>query len=225
MLQKSKGIVLSYVRYRETSIIVKVYTEEGGIQSFIENGVRSSRGRNKIALFQPLTVLEFVGYYRPNSELHRFAEVRVAWPFTSVPFNTSKTAVGLFICEVLNQTLKEETSSQAMFGFIEESLRWFDEAPDNYENFHLWFLWRLSFYLGFEAASARELAQELAEAGYRIPDESLLLPLDTLKTAEDVRISRGQRTYLLEVILKFYELHVANFGEIRSLAILKAIFE
>ena len=63
MLHKTKGIVISFVKYRETSIIVKIYTEAFGIQTYIENGVRSAKGKNKIALFQPLTLLDLVVYH------------------------------------------------------------------------------------------------------------------------------------------------------------------
>ena len=40
MVTKTRGIVLHYLRYRETSLLVTIYTAELGIASYIENGVR-----------------------------------------------------------------------------------------------------------------------------------------------------------------------------------------
>ena len=163
MLHKTRGLVLSYIRYRETSVIVRIYTEAYGLQSYIENGVRSSRGRNKIALFQPLTLLDLVVYHKEQGGIQRISEVRVSPPYRSIPFELSKATMALFVAEVLGRVLREEESNPALFDFLRESLLWLDAAGEHFENFHLWFLWQLSFYLGFQPESARQLAEELRQ--------------------------------------------------------------
>ncbi|PMD96760.1 DNA repair protein RecO [Siphonobacter sp. BAB-5405] len=224
MLQKTRGLVLNYLRYRETSIIVKIYTEEFGLQTYIENGVRSSKGKNKIALFQPLTLLDLVVYFKESAGIQRISELRVNHPYQSIPFDVTKSTIALFITEILSKTLKEESSNPPLFGFLRESLLWLDQAATGYENFHVWFLLRLSFYLGFEPQSAQQLSQELTDAGYRVYDEEALSRLDDLRTDPDARVSRPIRNYLLEILLKFYELHVDGMGEVRSLEVLRTIF-
>jgi len=161
MLQKTRGLVLNYLRYRETSIIVKIYTEEFGVQTYIENGVRSSKGKNKIALFQPLTLLDLVVYFKDSAGIQRISEIKVNHPYSTIPFDITKSTIALFITEVLSKTLKEEAGNPRLFQFLRESLIWLDQATEGYENFHLWFLLRLSFYLGFEPTTGQQLAQEL----------------------------------------------------------------
>lgn len=224
MLQKTRGLVLNYLRYRETSIIVKIYTEEFGVQTYIENGVRSSKGKNKIALFQPLTLLDLVVYFKDNAGIQRISETRVHYPYSTIPFDITKSTIALFITEVLSKMLKEESGNPQLFQFLRESLVWLDQATEGYENFHLWFLLRLSFYLGFEPASGQELAQELRLAGYPIHDESELAKLDELNDNPELRLGRSSRNYLLEMVLKFYELHMDGMGEIRSLEVLRTVF-
>ncbi|MEJ7658659.1 MAG: recombination protein O N-terminal domain-containing protein [Hymenobacter sp.] len=52
---------MSYLKYRESSsIIARVYTEQRGVQSYLVNGVRGPSRRERIALFQPLTLLGLV---------------------------------------------------------------------------------------------------------------------------------------------------------------------
>ncbi len=224
MLQKTRGLVLNYLRYRETSIIVKIYTEEFGVQTYIENGVRSSKGKNKIALFQPLTLLDLVVYFKDSAGIQRISEIKVNHPYSTIPFDITKSTIALFITEVLSKTLKEEAGNPRLFQFLRESLIWLDQATEGYENFHLWFLLRLSFYLGFEPTTGRQLAQELKLAGYPIHDESELMKLDELNANPEIRIGRSSRNYLLEMVLKFYELHVDGMGEVRSLEILRTVF-
>ena len=97
MLHKTKGIVLNFVKFKETSVIVKIYTEKFGLQSYIENGVRSSKSKNKIALFQPLTQLELVVYHDPKKEINRISEIRCILPYKSIPFEIKKSRNALRI--------------------------------------------------------------------------------------------------------------------------------
>ena len=46
MTEKTRGLVLSYIKYKETSIICKIFTESFGIQSYIINGIRNSKSKN-----------------------------------------------------------------------------------------------------------------------------------------------------------------------------------
>ena len=59
MLVNTEAIILGYINYSETSIILKSYTKEFGSKSFIIRGIRSKK-RKKITLgqIQPLTILD-----------------------------------------------------------------------------------------------------------------------------------------------------------------------
>ena len=70
---KTKGIVLRTVKYGETSVIVAVFTEKFGVQSYLVNGVRIStkKGSGKANLFQPSAILEMVVYHNELKQLQR----------------------------------------------------------------------------------------------------------------------------------------------------------
>ena len=68
MINKTRGIVLNYIKYGDTSIICKIYTEQFGLQSYIINGIRNSKSKN-IGLFQPLNILDLVVYHKKTSVL------------------------------------------------------------------------------------------------------------------------------------------------------------
>jgi DNA repair protein RecO (recombination protein O) len=149
MLLKTKGIVLNQIKYRETSIITKIYTEDFGLKSYIVNGVRTKSSKTKIGLFQPLTLLDLVVYYKEKTTLHRISEIKCYSPYKSIPFEIKKSSIVLFLSEILNKTLKEEISNKELFDFLSTSLIYFDEVKEDYHNFHLQFLFQLSAFLGF----------------------------------------------------------------------------
>jgi DNA repair protein RecO (recombination protein O) len=231
MLHKTRGIALSYLRYRESSIIAKIYTEAFGMQSYIVNGVRSSRSRsNRIALFQPLTLLELVVYHKDNgseNRLQRISEIRTRVPFRSLPFDILKSSLALFVTEILGKSLREEESNERLYAFLEESILYLEEAEGGFENFHIHFLLQLAFFLGFGLESIRDLDEELSANLYpHRPDEAQREAILTLLTAPygtPVPLDRPRRNGLLEMVLFFYKIHMDSLGEVRSLEVLREV--
>lgn len=228
MLQKTRGIALSYIRYRETSIIARVYTEEFGLQSYIVNSVRTPRSKNnRIALFQPLTLLEMVVYYKNDRDLHRLSEVKTSHPFQSLPFDVSKSTIAMFVTEMLNKVLKEEAGSPPLFRFLTESVLFLEEARQNYENFHLAFLLKLSFFLGFGPESAREFDSQLRENSYPfLPDEEMETALNIMlrqPLGTPIKLARASRNDLLDALVAYYQIHLDSIGEVKSLPVLREV--
>jgi DNA repair protein RecO (recombination protein O) len=229
MLHKTRGIALSYIRYRESSIIAKVYTEAFGIQSYIVNSVRSSRSRsNRIALFQPLTLLDLVVYHKNKADtLHRISEIKCRVPFHSLPFDIVKSSLALFLTEILSKCLREEEENVPLFNFLEEAITYLDNAESGYENFHLHSLVQLAFYLGFGLETTDDLRNELRENHYpTFPDAIQNTALQIWLSAPfgvPVALDRPRRLSLLNMLLFFYKIHQDSLGEIRSLEVLHEV--
>jgi DNA repair protein RecO (recombination protein O) len=224
MLYKTKGIVLNTIKYSETSIIVRIFTEKFGMRSYIINGVRSSKTKgNKMAFYQPLNLLDLVVYNKENTGLQRISEVRIWKPYISIPFDFKKKAIVLFINEVLNKTLREESANEYMFDFLSETLVLLDQLPTNFHDFHLIFLAHLSNILGFGMPSAKQFVKEMQQY---IPADFEEACLDTLLEAQygqSISFTSLQRSTLLDAILIFYKFQVENFGELNSVAVLREL--
>src|SRR5690606_15189127 len=107
MRKKTKGIVINYLKYRETSIIVRIYTRQLGLKSYVVNSVRSEIPRYKIALFQPLSLLELVVYHREGVSLNRISETKLAYAFHRIPFDYYRSGIAMFVGEVLGKAIYE----------------------------------------------------------------------------------------------------------------------
>ncbi|WMJ72595.1 DNA repair protein RecO [Cytophagaceae bacterium ABcell3] len=218
MLHKTKGVVLNFIRYRETSIISKIYTEQFGLRTYIINGVRSKKPGSRIAFFQPLTLLDLVVYHNEKREINRISEIRCSKPYSGIPFDPIKTSIAIFLNEILARTLKEEVPNQELFDFISLSFSWFDDAESSFSNFHLQFLLKYAGLLGYYPAASEDIYHGLNQ------DETQLLEaLIQQRYDSQIILNAGMRRRLLDVILRFYAAHIDNFGEMRSLKILQEI--
>lgn len=219
MLHKTQGVVFRFTKYGESSIIVNIFTEMLGLQSYIVNGVRSRTGKNRIALFQPLTLLELVVYHRENANINRIKEVKCLYPYQTIHLDIRKSTVALFINEIINKTIKDESHAAEMCGFMIRSFVTLDQMENQVENFHLRFLLKLSRLLGFGAYNVNEV---LGARMIDKPTEEILIQLIESEYTDPLSISNAQRREILDVLLRFYGDHMA-LGEIRSVQVLRDV--
>ena len=149
MLITTNAIVLSKLKYNDNDLIVRCYTQQLGVVSFLLRGVlKSKKSNTKVAYFQLLSQLQLIIDYKSNRSLHSIKETKLQHHYKTLHSHVLKSAVVMFLSEVLASTLKEEEQNETLFSFIETTLLWLDEQSD-YSNFHLLFLLNLSKYLGF----------------------------------------------------------------------------
>lgn len=222
MLFKTRGIVLNYIKYKDSSIIVKIYTEAFGIQSYIVNNVRSKSVKPKIALYQPLNLLELVVYHKDTQPIHRISEIKINHLLQSIPYYFKKSCIALFLTELLGKCLKEEIPNSELFNFLQHSILTLDNLESSFENFHLQFLLNFSNYLGFAAVSGKELLNELSQwKVHRTEVRELLDLLINSSYTFPIQIRNEDRREILDILLKFYELNVEGFKELKSVEVLK----
>lgn len=222
MLYKAKGVVFRFTRYGETSIIASIFTDQFGLQSYLVNGARSKKASGRMALFQPLTLLDLVVYHRENANINRIKEVRCLHPYASVYRDVTKSTVMLFLAEVLNKTVREESHAKDLCDFIIASLITLDTMEESVHNFHLIFLIKLSGFLGFGPQVKEDVL------GLRITDPLIEEKLNVLLTADyrdPIAITNEQRREILDLLVRFYQEHSGFGGEIRSLPVLRELLK
>ncbi|MEM9687382.1 MAG: recombination protein O N-terminal domain-containing protein, partial [Bacteroidota bacterium] len=68
MIVATEAIVISTIKYGDTSLIVKCLTASNGIKTYLLKGILTSRkGKLKAAHFQPLTYLDILATHKSKS--------------------------------------------------------------------------------------------------------------------------------------------------------------
>ena len=238
MLSKNNSIVLSKLKYRDYDLIVKCYTEQRGVVSYMLRGVlKSKKGLSKTVYFQMLSQLQIEENYKPNQSLQYIKEVKFNYIYKSLHTNIYKSSIVLFLSEILSNVLKEEEKNEDLFHFITASLQYLDNE-DQFSNFHLLFLLKLTRYLGFLPENLQNnydffnLESGVFEAKnhgvYSVSGENLTLLKQLLGTSFDalktVKITANQRQDFLHMLLHYFELHLGSFKKPKSLQVLNEVF-
>jgi DNA repair protein RecO (recombination protein O) len=239
MLHKTRAIVFKTTDYGESSVIVQLFTEKFGLQSYIINGVKKPKAKVTRNMLQPLHLLDVVVYHKANTSIQRIAELKNAPVLLSIPYDVVKSCIAIFLNEVLYKAVKQQGEDENLFGFIFSSIEWLDHQTESLGNFHLLFLVQLTRYLGFYpdatfAANADYFDMKNGIFSRYKPDSvSYLSPPHTqffyqligcsFEECPKLNIGSDERRYLLGKLLEYYAMHIESFGSIRSLGVLEEV--
>ncbi|GEP92299.1 DNA replication and repair protein RecO [Chitinophaga terrae (ex Kim and Jung 2007)] len=244
MLHKTRGIVLRAVKYGDTSLILSVFTELFGLQSYIVNGARSSKPKAaKGNLLQPGNILEMVVYHQDIKNIHRISEFKLGHIYTSVQLNVVKNTVALYIIELLQKCLKQPEQHLELYYFTENTLRYLDLAPmPAIANLPLYYTLKVGEQLGFRLNghfSEYTPFLDLQEGtftdlpphhSYHLDPECSELTDRIFRCAGipelvTITMSKDKRRRLLYAYLDFFQLHLPDFTEMHSPPILHEILD
>ena len=242
-LHKTKGIVLRTVKYGETSIVVTIFTELFGVQSYLVNGVRTStkKGTGKANLFQPAAILDLVVYHNELKHLNRIKEFKWSYLYKTIFSDVPKNAVALFMVELLTKCLKQPENNPELFHFVEEIFITLDESNGSImANLPLFFALHLPIHFGFRITdnyNDKNLFLDLQEGGFTneqprhphfLEDKQAAVTSQLLKVMqpgelEDIKLHHDFRRHLLQRYEDYYRLHIQDFGTMKSLPVLREI--
>lgn len=238
MLIKTEAIVLHSLKYGEQRLIVDMFTREQGRLAFIVPTPRSERSRVKKQYLQPLTLLTLEGDIRSQQQLQKLRDAALLTPLPSLFSDPKKLTIAFFVSEFLYHALKDEQRNEPLFDYVRSSIQWLDGSAADYANFHLVFLMRMSRFLGFfpnlepegeyfDLRGATFCEQPPLHRDFLMPQEAgrirLLMRMD-YPTMRLFRMNRMERARILEILLLYYRLHLPAFPELRSVGVLKELF-
>ena len=242
-LHKTKGIVLRTVKYGETSVIVLVFTEKFGVQSYLVNGVRTStkKGSGKANLFQPSAILDLIVYHNESKNLQRLKEFKWSYLYHHILSDVPKNAVALFMVELLTKCLKQPEANADLFNFCEDAFIHLDESNNAVmANFPLFFALHLANFFGFRISdhySEENPILDLQE-GMFVPERphhphflegkqaevtNELLKVMQPAELEDIKLNHDFRRQLLHTFETYYALHIQDFGTMKTLPVLREV--
>lgn len=241
MLTKTGAIVLRSMKYGESKMIIDLLTQSEGRVSVIVNVPQSSKGRVKKQFFQPMTVLDVELDIRPKVQLQKLRDVRISVPYISLTSNPRKLSVALFLAEFLYYATRGERDNPLLFGYISSGLQWLDACTEQFANFHLVFMMRLTRFIGFYPNTEDYHEGDYFDLrascfcrfaplhpDYLVPEDAMLIqPLMRMnyESMHLFRLSHQQRNRMTEIILRYYQLHVPSFGELQSLDVVRELWE
>src|SRR6201995_5876389 len=217
MLHKTRGIVFKTTDYGESSVIVQVFTEKFGLQSYIINAVKKPKAKISRNMLQPLHLLDMVVYHKNTGSVQRVAELKNSPVLQTIPYDVIKSSIAIFLNEVLYKAVRQQSADENLFGFVFNAIEWLDHQEEGLANFHLLFLVRLTRYLGFHPDLFQADFFDMKNgvfSKYKPEGFSYLSPPHThnfyslltcsFERMAQLRFSNDERRFLIQKLLEYY---------------------
>lgn len=225
MLHKTRAISLSFIRFKESSIIARFFTERFGLQSFVINGVRSARSKTSAAFFQPLQLLDLVQYHDEKKDLHRLNEVKSAVALHQIPIAPAKSAMAIFVAEMVSKLVKEGQSNTVLFELIWNWAIRLDQQTAHFDTNHIELIWQILEPMGIQPESGMEILKSnpFSKANDEMETPDMHLWLEG-KSAFPENLGSRQKQWLLDQLLFYLQKHLEGAGNLNSLQVLREVF-
>ena len=220
MTYKTKGIVLNFIKFKESSIICKIYTESFGLQSYIVNGVRSSN-KTKMSLFQPLTILDLVVYNKSSVNIQRLKEMKIDVIYMTNHTDIKKISVCIFLSELLSKILSNEPNQNQKFNFLYNSFLIYDSLEKNIKNFHIQFLLKLTKFFGFQISDSSQITK--AYLNKKKPNDFVMNCI-SMDYNSKIHSNYSERNDVLNSLIIYFSQSLGVNIKLKSLQVLKEVF-
>lgn len=190
MLSTTDAIVLSLQPHSDKAHVLHAYTRAGGRINYMVYGLGRKNAAGK---YSPLSLIQITANHN-SLQPPTVKEATLLSPF-SFHLSPHKSAIALFLAEVLYHVLRHPMQDEPMFDFLANAIQELDRT-DQPQNFHITFLTGL-----------------VAKLGFAMPQE-LALPT-----------TRKERQETLKSICAYFETHVETWQTPKSLDILMEVFD
>jgi len=240
MLYKTRGIVLNSLPYNDAYAITLIYTEEFGRVSYLTSQSKSRKSKVPRSLFHPLAILDLEVEHQNLRDIQRIKEIKIHIPLIHILTDPVKSALGIFLAELISKVIREEQTNRPLFDFLLQSVQVLELTNVSPANFHLVFMIQLSRLLGFypDATGYQKgmyfdmlngifSLNKPAHVDFLPPDESAVfynLLRISYNNMPTFRFSGRERQKIIHRILDYYRLHLSDFPEIKSLEVLHDVF-
>ncbi len=240
MIHPTKGILLHRLKYSDSKLILNILTREFGLQSYLFFVSVSAKKKSILNLLQPMYLLDLQVYHKENTGLQKIKDISAGKVLINLPFDIYKQTISLFLAEFLLKMLRENQTDKELFDFIYNSVISLDDETEHFNNFHIFFLYRLTEFLGVKPEnnySDSKKIFDLQEAKFIIGQPNHTYFLDESKSRkfyeliklnnfnqQGFKLSNFERKFLLRSMIDFYNLHLDRPGKLKSSEILAQVF-
>ena len=132
MFVSTEGIVLHRVKYSDTSLIVKIFTEKFGTQSFIIKNAFSKKNKLHHTFFSSLALLELTFDDHYLHQLGFLKDVSFVKIYDQIPLDPRRNSILFFYNELLYKLLYSSSEDPKLFRIVKNGMLKLDD-PNSFQ--------------------------------------------------------------------------------------------
>lgn len=239
MIRRSEAVVLSQQVFRESSVLLTVYSKEEGLLKLIAKGVRSSRRRKSGGGFQPGQLLQIVYYYKPSRDLQYLSESTPQSFQLRIFTEPIRILYVLLFLEIFTKIVREEEPNPRLYALLTETIHTYENIGQGFFSVLIRNLLKLTAQAGccpmvateewrsaplqLQLETGQIITCKFGEAQPAVTHLARFLKSNPSEEQE-IKVPKPDREATLTLMLRFLEVQVPGFETPKSYSVFKSVF-
>ena len=216
MLINTDAIVLHRMKYKNSSLIARLFTKDEGKISIVVNGAISKKG-NLFGVIEPTNIIKLNYYKRNNGSLQTCQEASFISNNLFIKKDILKLTVALAIVELIDKTVHENDYNINIYHLANETLNVLNNTMQNPKLILSFFLLKIIKELGFmpNLANGEEIISQ------EIKKDILILEQSTIDSLNTISFTSNNDIDIITFFENYIQKHLKLNKEIQSLNAIK----
>ena len=220
---KTPAFVLKTTIFKESSLIIRLFTREKGKSTYIVKAAMRQKSPNK-AIYQQLNEVEIDYSHHPKKQIHPIYSVKLINDWANICADLKKTVLCTTMLEIIDKTFDEDIPDYNTYRVLNSVMNYFNQNEKNLNNAFYYFLLHFLKNNGYDILNAKKHPTVLR---FQQKNPNILEDLNAIfcldlseidKSVSNVRYEKNIMTQFMSEIVKYH------FPDMKSFKVAKDLF-
>ena len=220
---KSLAFVLKTTIFKESSLIIRLFTREKGKSTYIVKAAMRQKSPNK-AIYQQLNEIEIDYTHHPKKQIHPVYSVKLICDWKNICADLKKTVLCTSMLEIIDRSYDEEIPDTGTYDTLKLVMNYFDKNKKNLNDAFYYFILHFLKNSGYDILSARKhpiILRFKQKTPNILDDLNLIFDLDL----NEMHKSKKSPNYDRKIMIRFMsDLLRYHFTDVKSFKVAKDLF-
>ena len=220
---KTHAFVLKTTIFKESSLIIMMFTREKGKSTYIVKAAMRQKSPNK-AIYQQLNEVEIDYSHHPKKQIHPVYSVKLVEDWENICTDLKKTVLCTSMLEIIDKSYDEEIPDAETYDTLKQVMSYFDSNSSNLNNAFYYFILHFLKNSGYNILSAKKhpVILRFQQKNFNIlNDLNLIFDLDL----NEMNKQENNPKYEKKIMTRFMsELVRYHFPDVKSFKVAKDLF-
>jgi len=220
---KTHAFVLKTTIFKESSLIIRMFTREKGKSTYIVKAAMRQKSPNK-AIYQQLNEVEIDYSHHPKKQIHPVYSVKLVEDWENICTDLKKTVLCTSMLEIIDKSYDEEIPDAETYDTLKQVMSYFDSNSSNLNNAFYYFILHFLKNSGYNILSAKKhpVILRFQQKNFNIlNDLNLIFDLDL----SEMNKPENNPKYEKKIMTRFMsELVRYHFPDVKSFKVAKDLF-
>ena len=152
---KTHAFVLKTTIFKESSLIIRLFTREKGKSTYIVKAAMRQKSPSK-AIYQQLNEVEIDYSHHPKKQIHPVYSVKLVEDWENICKDLKKTVLCTSMLEIIDKSYDEEISDIETYDILKQVMSYFDSNSSNLNNAFYYFILHFLKNSGYNILDAKK---------------------------------------------------------------------